>query len=198
MWTYLREFLAHPKITKVFHNGCFDTFHLLRFYCPVTNWFFDTEYMWHCWEAEAKKSLAFISSILLHDYYYWKHESTVAPLEYNAKDTINTARVFIELLRRMPKWAWKNYALTIPNAIPIVKTQFEGLNVDIVKKDELKGEAVATRDKIQSQLETITGISEFNPGSHVQVSALLYKVLRAKKPSRSKSDSATGELELKR
>lgn len=196
-WTGIRKLLASPS-HKVFHNGCFDNFHLLRFHCPATNWFFDTEYMWHAWEAEAKKSLAFISSVLLHDYYYWKHESESSPLEYNAKDTINTARVFIELLRRMPRWAWKNYAKTIPTAIPVVKTMFEGFNVDTDKKDKLKSEAVKARDTLQAELESITGIAELNPGSHVQISALLYKVLRAKVPSRAKSASATGEIELKK
>ena len=198
IWTGMRDLLANSAITKVFHNGCFDAFHLLRFHCPVVNWFFDTEYMWHCWEAEAKKSLAFIASVLLPDYYYWKHESELNPLEYNAKDTINTARVFIELLKRMPRWAWFNYAITIPNAIPIIKTQFEGFKVDLEKKEELRSEAVAERDRAQSELESLIGIPGFNCGSPKQVNALIYRVLGAKKPGRSKSESATGELELKK
>lgn len=198
LWIYVRAFLKIPSITKVFHNGCFDNFHLLRYHCPAVNWIFDTEYMWHCWESEQKKSLSYISSILLPDYYYWKHESESHPLEYNAKDTINTARVFIELLKRMPKWAWRNYALTIPNAIPIVKTQFEGFLVDRGKKERLKTEAVALRDKMQAEIEALTGINGFNPGSPKQVSFLFYKVLHAKKPGRAKSSSATGELDLKK
>mgnify|MGYP000738608086 CR=1 FL=1 len=197
-WTGIREILADASITKVFHNGCFDAFHLLRFHCPVVNWFFDTEYMWHCWEAEAKKSLAFIASVLLDDYYYWKHESELSPLEYNAKDTINTARVFIQLLKRMPKWAWFNYAITIPNAIPIIKTQFEGFRVDKERKAELRGEAVAERDRAQAELEKLIGIPDFNCGSPKQVNALIYRILRAKVPPRAKSKSATGELELKK
>ena len=195
-WTGIRRLLADIGITKVFHNGCFDAFHLLRFHCPTTNYFFDTEYMWHCWEAEAKKSLAFIASVLLPDYYYWKHESSLSPLEYNAKDTINTARVFIELLKRMPKWAWANYAKTIPNAIPVIKTMFEGFKVDLTKKADLRSEAVAERDAAQTELESLIGIPDFNCGSPQQVNALLYSILRAKIPPRAKSKSATGELEL--
>lgn len=196
-WYELRELLASNSI-KAFHNGCFDTFQLLRYHCPANNWYFDTEYMWHCWEAEAKKSLAFISSMLLPDYYYWKHESDTNPLEYNAKDTINTARVLIELIKRMPKWAWQNYAKTFLNAIPIVKTQFEGFKVDIKKKAELREEAVSNRDSLQQELESLIGIKDFNAGSPKQVNALFYKILPGKIPPRAKSKSATGDIELKK
>lgn len=194
-WEIVRKLCA-TTIPKVFHNGCFDTFHLLRYHCVVNNYLFDTEYIWHCWYAELPKALAKIASYILPDYYYWKYESELNPLEYNAKDTINTARIFIKLIQKAPRWVWKNYSQSCPNIAPVVYTCFEGFKTDTVRRTAARKLAQEELDRIKEELEALTGFDNFNPGSWQQVQALIYKILRAKVPARAKSAAATGELEL--
>ena len=197
-WETVKSLLENPNNAKVFHNGCFDCFHLLRYHICVANYIYDTEYMWRAWYAELDKALAKICSYILPDFYQWKHESSISPLEYNAKDTINTARIFLKMLDHMPKWAWINYRQLYPNIGPVLYTSFEGILIDEDKRQEARRIAQVEVDTLQGELERITGIVEFNPGSPQQVSALIYKVLEAKKPRKAKSTSATGELELQK
>lgn len=195
-WKVVKE-LCETGISKVFHNGVFDCFHLLRYHICVENYLWDTEYLWRAWHAELDKSLAKVCSYLLPDFLYWKHEAELSLLEYNAKDTINTARVFLHILYNAPQWVWINYAQLIPNVAPVLYTHFEGWLVDIDKKEEARQKAAT---EVNTELETLQefiGSSTFNPGSPKQVSTLIYDILKAKKPARAKSESATGEVELK-
>lgn len=194
-WKVVRELLANESI-KVFHNGTFDCFHLLRYHCIVNNYIWDTEYIWHSWYCELPKALAKIASFLLPDYYYWKHESESNPLEYNAKDTINTARLIIKMWELAPKWVWVNYAQLVNNIGPAIRISFEGMLTDRVVLAKSRDKAQADLSRGLDRLKEITGLEDFNPSSPQQVSALIYKVLKAKRPARAKSKSATGELEL--
>ena len=192
----LVKLLCENESIKVFHNGVFDCFHLLRYHIATSNYIYDTEYIWHCWYSELPKALAKIASYLLPDFYYWKHESTTSPLEYNAKDTINTARIIIKLWQKAPKWVWKNYCQLMPSIFPAIRIGFEGILCDTDKLAIARKEAQADLDKQLDYLRRLTGLPNFNPSSPLQVSTLIYKVLKAKKPARAKSKSATGELEL--
>jgi len=196
-WATVKSILE-SSIPKVWHNGCFDCFQLLRHHIAVNNYIYDTEYIWRAWYAELQKGLARVASYILPDFYQWKHESSISPLEYNAKDTINTARIFIQLLNHAPDWVWVNYRQLFPNIGPVLYTAFEGVLVDQEKREEAKKKAQAELDTIQKELENILGLPGFNAGSPKQVSTLLYKVLGAKKPGRAKSESATAELDLQK
>jgi DNA polymerase I-like protein with 3'-5' exonuclease and polymerase domains len=162
---------------KCFHNGCFDNTMLMRHRIPARNYCLDTEYMWHCWEAEHEKSLAYVSSIALPDYEYWKAEARDNPLEYNAKDTINTARSLVWLMKSMPDWAWQNYAQMLPTLTPAIVCNLEGFATDGEKISTSRARAQAECDSTLAELRTILAWPEFNPGSSKQVSAVLYKVL---------------------
>lgn len=192
------KFLCESDQPKVLHNGAFDCFHLLRYNICVENYLWDTEYLWRCWHAELPKALAKVCSYILPDYYYWKHESETSPLEYNGKDTINTARIFLYILQYAPRWVWTNYTQLLPNLGPVLYTAFEGFLVDQDRRVEARAHAQADLDRELAELRLGLGLPDFNPGSPAQVSTLLYKVLRAKKPARAKSESATGNIELKK
>lgn len=194
-WQVVKE-LCEAPMPKVFHNGCFDSFHLIRYNIIPHNFIYDTEYIWHSWYSELPKALAKIASYLLPDFYYWKNESELFPLEYNAKDTINTARIFIKLVQKAPKWVWKNYSQSCPNIAPVVYTCFEGFLTDTTKRAEARALAQADLDTQLGELRAFVGLPDFNPGSWQQVQALLYKSLRARVPPRAKSAAATGSLEL--
>lgn len=181
---------------KVFHNGMFDTFHLLRHGMAANNYVWDTEYLWWAWQAELKKSLAFISSVMLPDYYFWKSESEASPLEYNCKDTINTARIFLKILKEIPAWAMLNYSKQFPMAHPLIHSNFEGFACDTEKLSKLKEEATEELAKIESKLRIMSATPNLNINSPIQLSKLLYQVLGAIKPSRTKSKSGTDAITL--
>lgn len=195
-WQTVRNICSNP-IAKAFHNGTFDCFHLLRFHVIVENYLWDTEYIWRCWHAELLKALDKIGSYILPDFYYWKYESEQSPLEYNAKDTINTARILLYILQYAPDWVWTNYAQLLPNIGPVLYTAFEGFLVDREKLKEARAKDQEILDNDLQVLRETIALPNFNPGSPKQVNALLYKCLKAKKPGRAKSESATGETELK-
>ena len=69
---FLREFLSSTDMPKCFHNGAYDNYYLLRYGIACRNYILDTEYLWYCLYSELPKSLAFVSSMLLYDTYYWK------------------------------------------------------------------------------------------------------------------------------
>jgi len=193
----IQAILENP-VPKAFHNGAFDCFQLLRFRIPVRAYLLDTEYMWKCWHAELDKSLAFVSSILLTDYYYWKEEVSDDRLQYCAKDTINTARCLLEIIKYMPDWAWKNFAIMYPLVFPAIGYGFEGIKLDEERMAPIKAEAQAKVDGLKARLRIMADWPDFNPGSPQQISKLLYKVIGAKKPKRSSSAGATDETSLKK
>jgi DNA polymerase I-like protein with 3'-5' exonuclease and polymerase domains len=182
----VRTILAGPQ-EKCFHNGTFDTFHLFRHRAPVHNWIWDTEYMWYCWRPETKLSLAFVSSIALPDYIFWKKEAEEHPLEYNAKDTINTARSLLWLIDKMPSWAWRNYAQLLPKLIPTVACNLEGFATDQQRYPVAQAAAQQQVEQLQKDLEQLTGKQGLNFNSPKQLQILFYDVLaptlRIKKPS---------------
>lgn len=190
LWTWCRK-INELDIPKVFHNGTFDAFHLCRWYMPPRNYILDTEYMWHSWHAEAKMSLAFVANTVLYDARFWKYEAALEPLKYNALDTINTARIFIYLLKEMPDWAWRNYAKLVPNIAPVVWCEFEGFKADMDKLIPIREEAESRAKVLLQELKSMAGTPDFNPNSSQQVSKWLYQILRAKKPTQRGAKKAT-------
>jgi DNA polymerase I-like protein with 3'-5' exonuclease and polymerase domains len=152
--TYLacKYILERTEAVKCYHNGCFDSFMLMRWRIGSYNWWLDTEYMWHAWEAECKKSLAYVASIALPDYTYWKAESGTNMLMYNGKDTVNTARTLLWLMENMPDWAWRNYAQMVPMFLPTVISNLEGFAVD---QDRLNGARQIAERVVEDTVEEI-------------------------------------------
>ncbi len=202
--TFLRSYLATTDMPKCFHNGAYDNYYLLRYGIAVNNYILDTEYLWYCWFSELNKSLAFISSILLHDTYYWKEESEGD--EYNlwkycAKDCWYTARCLIQMVRHIPGWALDNYAIKFPEVFSAINVKFFGFLVDQGIHNELQTEAETAVAKAKSTLAIMADEPELNPGSWQQVSKLLYDILGAKKPprrGRGGSKAGTDETTLKK
>ena len=192
LWHHCRKINQLP-VPKVFHNGCFDAFHLTRWWMEPRNYWLDTEYMWHSWYAELKKSLAFVANTVLWDARFWKHEAATSPLKYNALDTINTARIFLYMLDAMPDWAWRNYSKLVPNIAPVVWCSFEGFKVDTAKLAPIKQAAQERKKVVLAEIRQMAASSDFNPGSWQQVSRWLYVILKAHQPKgRGKSASTSG------
>jgi DNA polymerase I-like protein with 3'-5' exonuclease and polymerase domains len=201
---FLREYLSSTDMPKCFHNGAYDNYYLLRYDIACRNYIFDTEYMWYCWFSELNKSLAFVSSMLLYDTYYWKEEGSGDRYDrwkYCAKDCWYTARCLIQIIQNAPPWVWRNYAIKFPEVFSAINVKFFGFNIDQEKHGALKSEADAEVEAAKAALITMADEPDFNPGSWQQVSKLLYDILGAKKPARrgkSASKAGTDETTLKK
>lgn len=201
-WVYsaCKKILAETSAYKCFHNGSYDSLYLLRHWIPVYNWMFDTEYMWHAWDAERKKSLAYVASLALPDFRFWKAENTTDPLGYNAKDTINTARVLLWLLTNMPEYAWRNYAQDVPLFCATACCNLEGFATNPDRLAAAKLRAQQETEEAKANIQALLGLPDFNPGSTKQLSHVLYNVLGPqfgwKKPKTAagkKREAATGK-----
>lgn len=199
---FLRKVNALPS-GKIFHNGSYDQYHLLRYRAPAYNWFLDTMHMHHAWYAELDKALHFCASWLCPHYYFWKEESDHALenkdihryWEYNALDTYWTMQIFIELISRMPNWAIKNYQEYFRAVYPYMYCAFEGIKIDNNKLQEIRSEASKEVAFQKQQLCIMADDPGFNPSSSTQVSQLLYDVLGAARPPRAKTKTASGKKE---
>lgn len=200
------EFLADVNklpAAKIFHNGSYDQYHLLRYRAPGYNWFLDTMHMHHAWYAELDKALHFCASWLCPHYYFWKEESDHALenkdihryWEYNALDTYWTMQIFIELISRMPNWAIVNYQEYFRAVYPYMYCAFEGLKIDNDKLQEIRSAALKEVTIQKQVLCTMAADPNFNPASSKQVSELLYDILGAARPPRAKSATASGKKE---
>ena len=107
-WVY--DIMVTPQITKVFHNGpWFDLRVMARYGIPVVNWH-DTRDMRRALSSTSKLSLRYLGSLYCDisnwkdeeedgDGKYWSSSDLTKLQEYNAKDTIVTARVWKSLIR---------------------------------------------------------------------------------------------------
>lgn len=176
------------EAVKIFQNGKYDCHYLFRMGCYPKNWMLDTLNMFHCWLAELPKDLAFISAFCIKDFYYWKDESKspfkLDQLQYNAKDCWATLWSCFTLLREMPKWAKKNYAIEFPKVYPNLASSLHGLQVDLDKRDRLIESADKEIISKTGRLQILVGAPGFNPNSPKQVTQLL-KVLQVKDSSSS-------------
>lgn len=193
---FLRE--ANASATpKAMHNGMYDCVHSIVYRAWPRNFCIDTMAMMHAQYPSLPKSLDFVASVVLPDFYQWKPQAKEASKNkdirqywgYNAKDTFNTARIALHYLRRMPTYARHNYAEQFKLVYPALYCGFEGFLVDNDKRKELLAEreiVVAQELKLlQTMLDDVGDISNgkgFNPGSPKQVQYYLYDILGAADP----------------
>ena len=168
---------------KIMQNGMFDTTHLITYNLPITNWRWDTLGMMHSWYSELPRRLDFIAAFMLRDAVYWKDEKKSTSLfekyQYNAKDTYNTACIFLAWMSEAPDWAKKNYLITFPEVFPMLHCGLEGILVDENKKAEIKLAQETILDKALQDIRTGLGVPDFNPNSPKQLQRMC-KVLGVK------------------
>ena len=162
-----------PLIT---HNGKFDFYHLLRHGFSPRNWRWDTEYAWNAWRAEHKKSLAYVASILLPDYQYWKQTASSDLVLYNAKDCWYTARAALEQLRLMPDWAHRQARKKMSRVVPALACEIQGLQVEEDKLAPVLEQTAKEVGKLRDQLCNLAQDPDLNPNSPPQVKLTLQKL----------------------
>lgn len=171
----------------VMHNGSYDSFWYMRYGIPVANYAFDTMVAWWALYPELQKSLAFVASILLDDYQYWKgdrkSDSWDTFLYYNGKDCKRTLQItdkLVDLLIDDPS-AIRNYADAMRRNMTCFGMSNRGMLVD---QEKLDGYSVDLHKAAEEKLEEIRYLiadPDFNPNSPPQKLRLFYTLLGAQK-----------------
>ena len=207
-WPSTEEYvLAHlflkdaceTDVPKAMHNGQYDCLHSIAHRIFPRNFCIDTMGMAHAQYCSLPKSLDFVASLVLPDFYQWKPQAKEASSrkdinqywEYNAKDTFYTARIALHYLRHLPAYARRNYAEQFKLVYPCLYCAFEGFAIDQSERSRLKAEREILVEKQLEELQIIlddkgdiSGKKKvgFNPSSPKQVQYYLYDVLGAKDP----------------
>lgn len=172
-WVQKFNDLPQPKI---FQNGLYDNLYFLRWGCPVNNWLYDTQHLFHAMFSEYPKRLDFISAYAIRDIRYWKDDGKSGNLEdyyrYNARDCWATLNAFLSLLLDCEPYAIRNYLKEFPLVFPCLTAEADGLKIDtermaVVKKQ--KEEEVVRREE---RFKVMVSAPGFNLNSHVQVKQL--------------------------
>lgn len=173
---WFRKINALP-IRKIFQNGKYDQSYFLRYNAPADLWFHDTAHFMHAWYSELPKDLGFINSFFVRESMYHKDLANTNDLHeyyrYGAKDSWVTANVWIAQMLEAPDWARRNYELAFPLVYPCLLAEMTGIKRDhekllIARKTVDKQESVAL-----TSLRKMLRAPSFNPGSPLQVKALL-------------------------
>jgi hypothetical protein len=173
---WVRKFNTLPQ-PKIFQNGQFDNQFFLRFGCPIINWAYDTQELFHAWYSELPKRLDAISAFLIRDIYYWKQEGKTGNLEdyyrYNAKDTWATANSWLSAIAQVPDWALANFREKFPLVFPCLSCALEGIKVNADARTRMAEVQGLKLEGSLGKLRTRIGKSNFNPGSPKQVLSLI-------------------------
>lgn len=195
-------------IPFTYHNGPYDLFWLVRYAMPVANYAYDSMSMWWSAFPELPKTLAFVSSILLDDYVYWKggrKGDYIERLMYNGRDCYRTLQNTIRLVGMLRS----NHAMRqnwIDAHVRVIN--FLGLSLRGIKHDgvQLEKHAVTLRADAERELARLRYIladPEFNPQSSVQKSELFYTLLGARPRNakgrfvKRKEDASTGAVPMR-
>ena len=170
----------------------------------------DTQTSWHTYSPEEKASLAYMASLFLPYYTFWKDDikegdTTTEPIsdsvrwEYNCIDTTSTFAVWeaLEALwkkeSRSPdgkkRLEAKNFQLRELPPI-LTRMQADGVNIDELKRMEFRKSLEIAAAKTQSSIYKALGY-EINLASPDQVADMLYRDLGLTPPNTTK-ESVSG------
>lgn len=199
--------LNDNPVPKIFQNGLYDNTYFVRWGCPVRNWLWDTQHLFHSWLSELPKRLDFISAFSVRRIRYWKDDGSTGNLNdyyrYNALDCWATLSAFLGIMKDIPDWGIRNYVdHEFPLVFPSLHCAIEGFKVEAETFQRAKAETEAELSKDLERLRFLIDSPTFNPNSPQQVAAL-FKVLGLLLPStdkasmlKAKASSAFNELIL--
>jgi DNA polymerase-1 len=197
--------ICKSSIPKIMFNGGFDSFHLLRYNFDPVNFIIDVMGLAHSEYSETPKSLDFVASWRLYDYYYWKDEADEASKTkdlsrywtYCARDAWNTLRIFLTYCKQENRQTWTipNYQQKFKVTYPYLYSKFEGCLISQEALKDNRKKAVTVRDKAENDLRVMAADPEFNPASPKQVGEILFDILGAI-PIKNKRTTGAQYLEL--
>lgn len=173
---WVRKFNSLPQ-PKIFQNGLYDNLYFLRWNCPVTNWLFDTQHLFHSMFSEYPKRLDFISAYAIRRVRYWKDDGKSGNLQdyyrYNARDCWATLNSWLSLLLDAEPYAIRNYLKEFPLVFPCLNAEAEGLKMDMERLEVVKAEAEKKLVIRESKFQKMVASPHFNVGSWQQVQKLM-------------------------
>jgi DNA polymerase I-like protein with 3'-5' exonuclease and polymerase domains len=174
-----RRFCA-LEVPKILQNGKYDASYLARFNIIMYGYYWDTANLFHSWYSELPKDLAYLGAFFIRKAQYWKDLADTNDMQqyylYNAKDTWNTALVWIEMMLQMPTYARDNYLMEFPLVYPCHLSEMIGLKRDTEKFAVARAELDTELNRLQCSLDTMLGVTKgtnFNVNSPPQMKALL-------------------------
>ena len=160
--------ILESDVPKCFHNGLYDTFHLILHDFRIRNYYLDTFGMMHSFCAELPATLADTALLFVDGLCYWKDEFESNIYEYNAKDCQATALACEAMLNANIPWLETNYLTQFPNTFPVLEMNLHGLKVDKAKLTKLTDDAVLRSHDHGKYLWKVFG-PKFNAKSPAQV-----------------------------
>jgi len=201
--TCMRAISALPN-AKLYFNGLYDAQYQITYHAEPNNFVLDAMALAHAEYSELPKSLDFVSSLNLHDYYFWKDDADEARKKgdiqtywaYCARDSWNTLRCFINQIRNAKPYAFRNYKELFKMVYPYIYCAFEGLLLEqeTLKANTIEAERIA--ESAKQSLRKMADNEDFNPASPKQVGILLFDILGAKpvaKPRKKKDGTWTSK-----
>jgi hypothetical protein len=165
------------------HNGPYDLTWQMRYQLPVANYAYDSMTMFWAKYPELPKDLAFVSSILLDDYRYWKGErkddNPYHYWEYNGKDVDRTLRNTIVLIdmaiddSRMRK----NFIDAHMRVLLVLGMSMKGMAVDYDRIEYHRKMLEEAAESKLAELRYLVADPDFNPNSPQQKKSLIYEKL---------------------
>lgn len=220
-WETMRRVNANP-VYKTFANGTYDNSYNIKYGVPANNYLLDCQHMWHSMYPELKKSLNFIASILLDNYFYWKDDikgikddgkgntkdsNMEGYWRYNAYDCYFT--LFCTLFLLVPMLGDKKMSFNFQHefmlALSGLQMSMRGIKADKKRLQEIEDKLIMERAENLKRFQFITDEPGLNPESSVQMKSLFYDVLGATPrddggkiiTSRSRKKPSTGEKALR-
>jgi predicted nucleotidyltransferase len=174
--SWVRKFNNLPQ-PKIFQNGLYDNLYFLRWNCPVFNWLYDTQHLFHSMFSEYPKRLDFITAYAVRNVRYWKDDGKSGSLQdyyrYNARDCWGTLNSFLSLILDAEPYAIRNYLKEFPLVFPCLTAEAEGLAMDMERLEVVKKEAEKKLVVREQKFQTMIASPNFNVGSWQQVQKLM-------------------------
>lgn len=185
----LHELFTHPNIGWIFQNGIYDLQYFAVRWGFIPEMFMDTMLAHHTCFAGLPKGLDFQSSIYCEYHRYWKdegkefHESVKSPSDedqywvYNCKDCVTEfeiSEVISPMIKRMGQTG--PYEFQMAQFPAVLRMMLRGVNVNVVRKEELTIELMDAIAERQAWLEEVVG-HPLNPKSPKQMQEFFYNEL---------------------
>lgn len=185
----------HPNL-KTLQNGSYDCAYFIRDLMPLEGYLLDSIHMWHSIYPELRKSLDFISSILLDNYQYWKadlkgledKDPTLRDTDmerywrYNALDcyyTLCNTMYLWSILESIPTYKF-NYMKEFMTQLAGIKMSQKGIRADKPRlashRRVLEKQVVIAQERIKYLVDN----PDFNVASAPQCASLIYDMLGAR------------------
>lgn len=213
------------EIPMTMANGTYDCSYYVLQQQPVSQYLLDCQHLWHALFPELRKSLDFVSSILIDRFQYWKADikgikndyqgkkdtTMMGYYRYNALDcyyTLFNTLYLWHVVSRNPAFL-HNYIHEFMMALSGWKMSMKGIKAD---KDVLFKHKLRLIDEVaiaDERLRYISAMPDFNSNSTPDKKFLLYdllgaqprndkgKVLKASSPRSQTPKASTGKNALK-